>query len=196
MGRRADWTDVELIIFPHGALLVVTVDWMPAGGAAQFSLKDLRTWNYLAKFRHQKPGLSQGWTFRTPWYKVDEEMEMRELGMELFEAIYRDEAISLGAIAAWLVKLPDEAGAGNPNRIPLYTYNVHFTLAVLKDEAPPPSELRMLLRQIRHQDGARTRLKDDVILNSDDADVTLQLRSNRWVSFCSEGNVQFCLFIG
>jgi hypothetical protein len=55
-GKQCEWTDVHLVIFPHGAILSVAVDWMSGGGAQDtaFSLSDLRSWVYVAKFRSIK----------------------------------------------------------------------------------------------------------------------------------------------
>jgi hypothetical protein len=56
-GKQCEWSDVKLVIFTHGAILSFVLDWIPpeAKGAA-FSLADLRTWIYVAKFRSIKVG--------------------------------------------------------------------------------------------------------------------------------------------
>ena len=174
VGRRVVWTEVELVIFPHGAILCVSIDWKKAPSSDSLTLKELRTWTYLSKFRQAKLGVSRGWTFETPSHQVDESLERSELGDDLYDAIYGEEAITIGLIANWLVKLPNELGGGNKYRVPLYNYNIHHTIASV-DSVPADDHLHNIMRQIRHQDGARTRLKDDYMM-SDPNDVVIQTR--------------------
>ncbi len=58
-GKRCEWTDIHVIIFPHGAIASVTFDWMPCGdgdggSGHAFTLSDLRNWIYVAKYRSIK----------------------------------------------------------------------------------------------------------------------------------------------
>lgn len=90
-GKQCLWTNVQLLVFPHGAVLLVTVDWLgsDAGSAeSEFSLSDLRSWLYVAKFRAVKVGVTRGWSFTRrlcPGELVEAEQDA--LGLEMFAAV-------------------------------------------------------------------------------------------------------------
>jgi hypothetical protein len=49
--QACEWTDVSLVIYPHGAVLSFAVDWLSGfAGGAFFTLADMRTWIYVGKF--------------------------------------------------------------------------------------------------------------------------------------------------
>jgi hypothetical protein len=53
--KQCDWHNVHLVIFPHGCILSVTVDWMSEDVQENdFALSDLCDWLHIAKFRSIK----------------------------------------------------------------------------------------------------------------------------------------------
>jgi hypothetical protein len=104
VGKRCEWKDVQLLIFPHGAIVSVTVDWLPQG----FSLAELRSWIYVAKFRSVKVGLLRGWSFGQRKVTSQPARQQDILGTTLFAALYGGSCVSLGSVVSWLISLPGE----------------------------------------------------------------------------------------
>ena len=103
-GRQSLWSDVHLLVFPHGAILSVTVNWNVASPG--FSLHDLRTWIYVARVRSTRLGLVRGWTFAQRSGGSD--ALLASLGRHLYAALFGGSCISLSNVACWLVALPGE----------------------------------------------------------------------------------------
>ncbi len=102
-GRQSLWSDVHLIVFPHGAILSVTVNWNVSQG---FSLQELRAWIHVARVRSTRLGLVRGWTFAQR--QDGGEAALAELGRHMYAALYGGSCISLSNVASWLVALPGE----------------------------------------------------------------------------------------
>ena len=156
-GKQCEWLGVYLLIFPHGAILSVKVDWITGYDDEHFTLSDLRTWIYVAKFRAIKVGVTRGWTFeKKDALREESEVEtaQEELGLKLYAALYGGSCISLGSVANWLVKLPAEKSSSIPRRISRFDYCHHHTCATMN--TPPDSErLKEYLFHIRRAHGAK-----------------------------------------
>ncbi len=142
-GKQCEWTDVHLVIFPHGAILSITVNWTLAGDLAPFMLSDLRTWLYVSKFRSIKIGVTRGWSFAQQSLPAADPATaaaavQEVLGLKLFAALYGGSCVSLGAIVNWLVKMSDEPASAIPRRISRHDSCHHHTCALLV--RPPPKE--------------------------------------------------------
>jgi hypothetical protein len=103
-GRQSLWTDVHLMVFPHGAILSVTLNWNVSSPG--FSLQDLRTWISVARVRSTKIGLVRGWTFAQ--HSGGNDALMSTLGRHLYAALFGGSCVSLSNVASWLVALPGE----------------------------------------------------------------------------------------
>ncbi len=89
-GKRCDWYNVHLVIFPHGAIFSVTLDWLSqdVDADSMFTLSDLRSWLYVAKFRAIKVGVTRGWSFERRLCPNDlVSSEQDALGLDLFAAL-------------------------------------------------------------------------------------------------------------
>jgi len=93
------------------------------------SIDELRTWLYLAKFRHSVPGVFKGWTFgdfhtyffppdfssgvcynaetfhlRTPnWRQVHPLVHINSLGTRMCQVLYENKFITLSTLGSWLL---------------------------------------------------------------------------------------------
>ena len=139
IGKRCDWLGLYLVIFPHGAILSVLVDWKPKS-VPEFSLSALRTWLYTAKFRSMKRNQVHGWTFAMHQTMSEREMtyQKESLGLKLFATLYGGSSISLGSIANWLVRLGDESTAELKKRVNKSDYCQHHSFAILDRGWSPP----------------------------------------------------------
>jgi hypothetical protein len=142
-GKQCEWNDVHLVIFPHGAILSVTVDWMSGGsgeGAAVFTLADLRSWVYVAKFRSIKVGVTRGWSFgqKAPMgSKEAVEKVQANLGLKLYAALFGGSCVSLGSVCNWLVMMPWDKTESIPRYISRSDFCQHHTFVSLLDASPP-----------------------------------------------------------
>jgi hypothetical protein len=135
-GKQCSWNDVQLLIFPHGAIVSVVVDWMPHA----MSLADLRSWIYVAKFRSARLGLLRGWSFGRKAALAAQESALRQesLGTTLFAALYGGSCVSLGSVASWLISLPGENV--DETRTSGFENCVHYTGACLNKPWSPDLE--------------------------------------------------------
>jgi hypothetical protein len=157
VGRYCEWTSVRLIVFPHGAVLSITIDWIPPSCAnVPFTLSDLRTWVYVSKFRSIKVGVTRGWTFAQ---HAPLESEKRvsgataELGLKLYAALFGGSGVALGSVANWLVKMPTEDASALPRRISRHDYCMHHSFAQV-ERRPREKALEKFLFHIRRAHGA------------------------------------------
>ncbi len=155
-GKQCEWTDVHLVIFPHGAILSITIDWIMRGDTAPFMLSDLRTWLYLSKFRSVKLGVTRGWSFEQRQVAGEAAGDAQEtLGLKLYAALFGGSCIALGAVANWLVKLPDESCSAIPRRIARFDYCHHHTCALIV-KPPPKDAFDEYLFHIRRANGSKS----------------------------------------
>jgi hypothetical protein len=196
-GKRCEWTDIQLVIFPHGAIWSVTFDWMPRGdheesGGPSFTLSDLRNWIYVAKYRAIKVGVTRGWSFAQHRTMVGDEaslaQEKNELGIKLFAALYGGSCLSLGSIANWLVKMPHDSSSAIPRRISRFEYAQHYTYCMI--EKPLSREkLEEHLFHIRRAQGLKAGLGEVSDASADSRDQVMHVRSNVAVGLAREGVV-------
>ncbi len=136
VGKQCEWTDVQMVIFPHGAIVSIVVDWNPQG----LTLADLRNWIYVAKFRSVRLGLLRGWSFARKANVSGVEAEERQecFGTTLFSALYGGSCVSLSSIASWLIALPGENV--DETRTSGFENCVHYTGACLNRPWKPEDE--------------------------------------------------------
>jgi len=190
--KLVDWTNVTLLIFPHGAILSFELDWMPKGKIEEiFALSDLRAWVYLSKFRHIKIGVTRGWTFgEKKQIPLDEAQDEKKLlGSKLFNAIYGDSSIALANVANWLIMMPwEKIDNITVRRVRLRDYCHHHTCAVV-DNPPNDEALQELAFHISRQYGSinRPSRPDDAYLARYTRDQVLKPRANRLIRIAREG---------
>ncbi len=190
-GKKCEWTDIHLVIFPHGAILSVTFDWLPGGDGPPFTLSDLRNWIYVAKFRGVKVGVTRGWSFAQQPPLVEEAAAARqkeELGIKLYAALYGGSCVSLGTVANWLVKMPWDMASAVPRRISRFEYAQHYTYCMI-EKALSAEKLEEHLFHIRRAHGIKTGLGEVRAASSDSKDQVLHIRSNVAVGLAREGIV-------
>lgn len=189
VGKSCEWTGIHLLIFPHGAILSISVDWLPSS-TEQFLLSQLRMWVYLSKFRTVKVGVTKGWSFtkRASPPMEEIEMETESLGLKLYAAVYGGSCISLGSIANWLVKMPSESSSSIPRRIARFDYCLHHTCIVV-EKAPLREKLEEYLFHIRRAHGAKHGAYNKNDTSGRAADQVVQVRSNALIGIAREGVV-------
>ncbi len=112
------WSKVCLTVFPHGAILQITVDW--TSEAQQMRAVDFRMRMHLARLMSIQEGVCTGWAFvpQEPVSSPELLEEARELlGVNLHAALYGGGSISLSSAVNWLVKLGDESSHTIPRRV-------------------------------------------------------------------------------
>ncbi len=129
MGKRCNWTDVSLVIAENGAVLCITIDWMPK----QMTLEGLRTWVYVSKYRKTKVGVTRGWSFSS----------------HAGNSVFAEEAVSLAELGNFLVQRNDGSSSSRP--IHPSTYNFHFTTALLNAPLTDKPERETIMYQLAHQ---------------------------------------------
>ncbi len=192
-GRQCEWTDVNVQIFNHGAVLSVAVNWMSGTDSAAFSLADLRTWVYVSKFRQVKVGVTRGWSFAQHVAGEDQAKKAQEsLGLKLFAALYGGSCVSLSSIANWLVMLPWDKTSKIPRYVSRTDYCQHHTFASLLDASPPPpKDMDTYCFHIRKQYGSNFRrpVPDDKYAALYVPDETWKVRRNCVLSMAAGGAV-------
>jgi hypothetical protein len=154
-------------------------------GAAVFTLADLRSWVYVAKFRSIKVGVTRGWSFgqKAPMgSKEVVEKVQANLGLKLYAALFGGSCVSLGSVCNWLVMMPDESATAIPRRISRFDYCQHHTCAQVQ-EVPDEATLSQYLFHISRADGSKNvasseRLKDGRIMH---------LRANAMIAVARDG---------
>lgn len=114
-----EWTEVSLVVFPHGAILSVTVDWV-RGNDSLISFGDWRIRTYVAKFSSERVGICDGWGFANQeplLIPALVEEAKNVFGLNLYGALYQGTGISLSSLANWLVKLSGEPSSAIVCRI-------------------------------------------------------------------------------
>lgn len=173
--RKCFWADVELAIYPYGAVLCVLVDWEGIS-----CLHDIRAWVYLSKFCKAKVGVTRGWSFSVP---EDLILDLRNgFSSELIDS-FNGKPRSLVHVFNWLVMMPNELSAPRA-RIFDASYNFHFTCLLLT-ERPSESD-EVALSNIAYQEGGRNRTKG---ASGTSESKVLRLRENRLVEICRRGVV-------
>lgn len=156
-GRQCEWRDVQLLVFPHGAVLSFKLDWMAVTDDVDFHLSELRTWLYVSKFRSVEVGVHMGWGFLQQPRLDDASLvsEMTEsLGLKLFAALFGGSLVTLSVIANWLVKFPSEDATNIPRRVSRHDYCLHRTFAIV-DRKPRQEKLDEFLYHIQRAHGIR-----------------------------------------
>lgn len=188
--RAALFSDVTLLVFPNASMLSFRIDWKLPTDSFDFSLADLVSWSYLAKFKTVRPGVVRGWTFNNQigmsvehdHDKLDRARKMMS-GM-LFGAKHGNEGIGLGHLAAWLVMRPNEVESEvTKRRINFFTPCKHhscFRVGGQLDIAAHAAELQQILTQ----EGAANRW---TAVNEDLEMVVLRPRQNRYIALSQEG---------
>lgn len=154
-GRRCEWRDVQLFVFPNSAVLSIKVEWVITGGH-NFHLSDLRTWVFISKFRSVDAGDHMGWEFLRPHFG-DEALVSeitKSLGLELHSSLVGGVPVSLHVIANWLVKFPSDVSTVIPLRISRHEYCLHRTFAVV-DHKPRREKLTEFLYHVGRALGIR-----------------------------------------
>lgn len=113
--RQCEWKEIHLLVFPHGAILSILVDWNVEDRSIM-TLGDLRAWTYLAKLCRTVSGVTRGWSFGQ---RIDE-----------FSTLYERSCISLSNVANWLVKIPGTLSACISN----HNLCLHHSWALLEKD--------------------------------------------------------------
>jgi hypothetical protein len=191
-GKRCEWTDIHIVIFPHGAILSVAFDWLPVSyGPSSFTLSDLRNWIYVAKFRSIKVGVTRGWSFaQLPQLNAEGSVmrEQEERGVKLFAALYGGSCVSLASIANWLVKMPWDSAMAMPKRVSRFEYAQHYTYCSI-DNALSPGKVEEYLFHIRRAQGWKSGLGEVRTALTNSKDQVIYVRSNVAVGVAREGIV-------
>ena len=183
-GKRCKWEDVSLLIFPHGSILSITVDWMSED--APFTLFDLRNWLYIAKFKSIKVGVNRGWSFGQRVSLNETEEEKRCFGLKMYAALFGYSNISFASIANWLVKLPSEPSNAIISRVSRYGYCLHHTCVLIEKKPESEHVLQEYMFHIRRAHKIRNQhfCKEKDVSSSDQV---ITLKENIVVGLSREG---------
>lgn len=159
VGRLAQCERVELLLFPHGALMSIQINWMVRD--ASFALGELRNWVYLAKLPNVRVGVTRGWSFgggssdASRMHSITLRKLRQDLGDRLFHARFGDQPCGLASLVSYLVKMPAERTV--VPRCSLYQYALHHTIAQVAEGAvfdPSDPAHAAVAEQLAHLDGA------------------------------------------
>lgn len=125
------------------------------------SLEELRTWLYVAKFRHSVPHVASGWTFgvrgdSSPPERAPCIAHVDSLGRRLYRAVYENKPISLNSLGNWLLLMNGENTSSPPSRVAYGGHAYHHSIVVL-DSEPSPAALQEYLFHLRHAYGQKNR---------------------------------------
>lgn len=193
VGKQCEWSDVQLVIFPLGAVLSIEVNWMPPNAdSTPFTLADLRSWLYIARMRCVKDGVLRGWSFDTHRKLGSEDaiaQATNALGLKMFASLYGGACVSLASLCNWLISLPSDDANRLPRRIPRYDQCLHHTTVRLRQRMKK-DVLDEFLYHLRKGYGSSVLrpVPDADYLTKFTTDYTLKLR-DCWFSFSREGIV-------
>jgi len=93
---------IEIIAFPLGvAILLIHINWIIE---ETMTVDELRTWIYLAKFRHKVDNIFNGWLLDTsPKKKSYSSSEIKSMSKPICKSLFDHEPCSLSAIGNWLL---------------------------------------------------------------------------------------------
>jgi hypothetical protein len=107
---EATFTNIELLIFPMGCVIVVIhIDWMP-DQSKKLSISDVRTLLYVSKYRDKVSAVCNGWTFTDPSHDPSQSIPnivKDSLGEDLYNSRFESTAISLKNLQKWIIKFTD-----------------------------------------------------------------------------------------
>jgi len=115
----------------------------------------LRTWLYVAKFRHGIPHVAKGWTFQPPIQEPNQAFSDC-LGKRLHRALFGNKPVSLNSIGNWLLMVNGENPSRPPSRVSYGGHAYHHSTVVLDNE-PAPDCLQEYLFHLRHAYGQKNR---------------------------------------
>ncbi|ELR16120.1 uncharacterized protein ACA1_177080 [Acanthamoeba castellanii str. Neff] len=190
---RVDISQVELLLYPLGnGLLLFHLDWKP-DPTCPLALDQLRSWLYMAKFKHKVRGIFYGWTLGqedaqkpSGAYASAHLDSLGKLAHPMHvplgpaPLLYEGSFASLSCIGNWLVHLPHENSLHPPRRI---SYS-----------APTKRDLRDYLRHLTRAFNVSSMTPDVLLpeaMNHHTLEKILPHRRNRYLGVSVEGNVSF-----